>query len=921
CVVPGPGVALPAVAPCPEGATRACYADLPAQGAILNCYYGEETCKDGVWGPCMNGAIESSASAPGAGEAGEGPPAVPQSLSQPAPCIDDPCNPSCQRYDEIPLGGVILPGQAIPPWNSGSMASISSLPGFSTRAQRTPCGSAADCQVNAQCSLPITNGSVHDKCAPGVALADTAGADACVDAICARYPTCCATPSGSCAHNRCATGAPLTIGCDLCVGQICAARPSCCAPGGAWDSTCVDLVGTSCGLSCNQWSPFCVAQVHDTCGAFCAALPAEGPPAGCAHDKCYTGSALSAGCADGCVASICASAPFAYCCASGGVWDQGCVNAVNTVCGQTCPLKGQCVPWLGAQTDPFCPDSPDLTLGVPCGSKIPVCNVGGVTAHGPIEVLSAPAGAMSMPGCAPSPLAQACPPLQGDVAPGQCVELDCPGLATGAGEELMVNAHGAITECLSTPGTSACNAANGNNFTLSGGPSVCEPPICTGSQQPFQIKSPNLHFLIERSSASALPGGKWAGIIQGVGNFLASAGAAGTRAAVQLFPDGPPAIPWSCDAGTCFWGATPAAPYGPTGNCAVRSFPNFGLQNLPSAVFSANVKAVPAALGFAPTPMAYAAAVNIAKGYGGDRNIVLVLASDITTCNAQIFTSVSSLAGQAAIALVNSKIKTWVITVGLVSPLFDPIARSGGTGAAIAVPVGDDAALTAALLGIKANYFGCSFTLPPLALFDPHNPKVELKNAVGAVVQTFIQVPSAASCGPGSTGHFYYDDALAPTKVILCPATCSAVRQDIGYAVKLTLSCPGTYTDGEHSETYAGACPLDTRVSWGFLTYDSSEPPGTSTTFRVRAAPTIDELAAAPIHPLITASIGPPDTQSCQVGGPAPCPIDLYAGLGGPPEARHEQLELLLSMKTNTPHSKTPTVHRWQITYACLDDE
>ena len=197
----------------------------------------------------------------------------------------------------------------------------------------------------------------------------------------------------------------------------------------------------------------------------------------------------------------------------------------------------------------------------------------------------------------------------------------------------------------------------------------------------------------------------------------------------------------------------------------------------------------------------------------------------------------------------------------------------------------------------------------------------DFDTATGAVVSTFVQVASAASCGPASTGHFYYDDNLAPTKLILCPATCAAVRPNIGFAVKLTLSCPGTYTDWEHSEIYSGVCPLGSRVSWGFLTFDTSEPPSTSTTFLVRTAPEIIDLPATPLRKLITAAPGVPDTQKCSMAGPAPCPIDLFSALGGPPAARHEQLELVLDMHTNVSHSRSPTINSWQITYACPPDE
>ena len=86
-------------------------------------------------------------------------------------------------------------------------------------------------------------------------------------------------------------------------------------------------------------------------------------------------------------------------------------------------------------------------------------------------------------------------------------------------------------------------------------------------------------------------------------------------------------------------------------------------------------------------------------------------------------------------------------------------------------------------------------------------------------------------------------------------------------------------------------------------------------------APEIIDLPATPLRKLITAAPGVPDTQKCSMAGPAPCPIDLFSALGGPPAARHEQLELVLDMHTNVSHSRSPTINSWQITYACPPDE
>ena len=51
----------------------------------------------------------------------------------------------------------------------------------------------------------------------------------------------------------------------------------------------------------------------------------------------------------------------------------------------------------------------------------------------------------------------------------------------------------------------------------------------------------------------------------------------------------------------------------------------------------------------------------------------------------------------------------------------------------------------------------------------------------------------AASCDPNKGGGWYYDseDPLAtkPSKILLCPTTCTTVTAKFGYQVNVTLGC------------------------------------------------------------------------------------------------------------------------------------
>ena len=53
---------------------------------------------------------------------------------------------------------------------------------------------------------------------------------------------------GSCSHQVCQTGTAMKSSCGSCSKKICAAAPQCCS--GAWDDSCVALVGSVCHRSC-----------------------------------------------------------------------------------------------------------------------------------------------------------------------------------------------------------------------------------------------------------------------------------------------------------------------------------------------------------------------------------------------------------------------------------------------------------------------------------------------------------------------------------------------------------------------------------------------------------------------------------------------------------------------------------------------
>jgi hypothetical protein len=175
-----------------------------------------------------------------------------------------------------------------------------------------------------------------------------------------------------CEHDLCAPGAPLQPTCDACAATVCGQDPFCCT---------------------TEWDRSCVTQAEQLCNLTCT-------PA-CAHDRCENGAPLAANC-DPCVAQICRQDP--YCCENS--WDRQCVEAVETVCQETCvpacahelcaagaPLDAACDSCASSvcAADPYCcstawddrcVQAAAQGCGLTCGCAHEICSEGGPLAPG-----------------------------------------------------------------------------------------------------------------------------------------------------------------------------------------------------------------------------------------------------------------------------------------------------------------------------------------------------------------------------------------------------------------------------------------------------------------------------------------------------------------------------------------------------------
>ena len=92
---------------------------------------------------------------------------------------------------------------------------------------------------------------------------------------------------------------------------------------------------------------------------------------------------------------------------------------------------------------------------------------------------------------------------------------------------------------------------------------------------------------------------------------------------------------------------------------------------------------------------------------------------------------------------------------------------------------------------VKSAKLSCSWTLPkPPAgkTLDPNKINVEFIDSTGAS-SIFGRVASAADCAKAKGDAWYYDDPVTPTKVTVCPKTCTSIQSQAQAEIKIQFGC------------------------------------------------------------------------------------------------------------------------------------
>lgn len=171
------------------------------------------------------------------------------------------------------------------------------------------------------------------------------------------------------------------------------------------------------------------------------------------------------------------------------------------------------------------------------------------------------------------------------------------------------------------------------------------------------------------------------------------------------------------------------------------------------------------------------------------RKVIVVLAIDSgpNSCGP---VGIDDLAALAKSARNYNGVLTYVIGVeGADIPIIDKIAAAGGTGKTYDI-TNDINEFSAKMEEIRGAALGCEFDIPPPPNgkdLDPDQVNFSYTPQGVGTPKIVLRAKDAADCG-GDPG-WYYDNNNAPTKIILCPASCATVQADATAKISVLFGC------------------------------------------------------------------------------------------------------------------------------------
>lgn len=307
-----------------------------------------------------------------------------------------------------------------------------------------------------------------------------------------------------------------------------------------------------------------------------------------------------------------------------------------------------------------------------------------------------------------------------------------------------------------------------------------------------------LLFDRSKSMLCEIPAGgdRWDATKAALTSFLQNQAAAGINVALTYFGTAPP-------------GADPG-----TSSCNPYDYqnPDVEFTALPAgATAIVNSLTAHTAQTDTPTVAALTGAINHAASWKADHlghTVIVVLVTDGQP-NACGSGSVTDVVDVAARGLSKAQIPTYMI--GILSPGnmctldtnqpnqsdLDKVATAGGTDKALIVDTTKDtgAQLVETFNKIRQNaQIPCEYAIPKPVTgekLDYEKVNVSYTDPMGNKHVVYY-AEKASNCDPSKGDGWYYDTpppTPQPTKILLCPNTCTAVTAKFGFVIGVTLGC------------------------------------------------------------------------------------------------------------------------------------
>jgi hypothetical protein len=313
-------------------------------------------------------------------------------------------------------------------------------------------------------------------------------------------------------------------------------------------------------------------------------------------------------------------------------------------------------------------------------------------------------------------------------------------------------------------------------------PTVTEKPdagdVCKAENAAAEPVPVDVFMMIDQSLSMAAPEpsgmSRWASVIAALTNFVQAPESAGLNIGVQYFGLGLLGI--SCAASDY---ASPEVEIAALPGNADAIIKSFGMHG-PSSV--------------TPTAPALQGAIQHAQAFklahpSHTVTVLLVTDGEPDSCGFLSDTVTAAMQGVTA----TPSIATYVLGVGGSLDALHQIAMAGGTGQAYIVSDSQNvsAEVVTALNKIRSqSVLPCEFQIPmadPGQTFD--YAKVNLSYTTSAGEKSAIgYAPDATTCNRAPLA-WRYDNAQAPSKIMLCDATCQSVTR-AGGKIDLALHCP-----------------------------------------------------------------------------------------------------------------------------------